>query len=238
MENNNIAISVEGTFRKDIMIDIWQVLMLLLSLYVLRELSIEIIWPFAPSTLIILERIDLVICVFFMFDFFYFLLKAENKMSFIKARWIDFVSSIPFVGLLRVLRIARVVRLVKFLKLIKLIRGSKGVFFIVSWLNQNKLRSILVSYVLILIIVLMYSSLAFYSFEKDVNENINEFFDAFWWAFITVTSVGYGDVFPVTKVGKVIAMVLTLAGMGLFSVVTAELSAKFLNYIGKEDKDG
>ena len=67
-------------------------------------------------------------------------------------------------------------------------------------------------------------SFAFYSFEKGVNQNVNHFFDAFWWAFITLTSVGYGDIFPVTTEGRIIGMILTLFGMGLFSLVTAELA--------------
>jgi voltage-gated potassium channel len=216
-------------------VNLWETFILLLSLYVLIELSIEIIIPLDSKTLLVLERIDFVICLFFLGDFFYFLSKADDKWTYFKKRWIDFLSSIPFVGVFRMLRITRIVRFVKLLKLLKLLKGGKGLIPIVRWLLGNKLRNLLVSYILILVIVLFYSSLAFYSFEKDLNPNINEFFDAFWWAFITVTSVGYGDIFPITKIGKVIAMILTLSGMGLFSVVTAELSAKFITYI-KEDK--
>ncbi|MDP4208773.1 MAG: potassium channel family protein [Bacteroidota bacterium] len=83
-------------------------------------------------------------------------------------------------------------------------------------------------------VVWFYLSLAFYAFEKDVNKNVHEYFDAIWWAFTTVTSVGYGDICPVTKVGRIITMILVLSGMGLFSLVTAELSANFITIIKKE----
>ena len=64
---------------------------------------------------------------------------------------------------------------------------------------------------------------------------VNTFFDAFWWSFITITSVGYGDIYPLTVAGKIIAMILTLLGMGLFSLITAELSVKFISLIKKDD---
>ena len=211
--------------------------MIILSIYVLVELSIEIIWTFSPQTSTILERVDLAVCSIFMVDFLYYFNKAESKKKYIKSRWIDFVSSIPFVGVFRLLRIARVVRFIKLFRLMKILRGAKGSVYIFRFLFGSKLQNILISYILILIVVIFYASLAFYSFEKEVNPNINEYFDSIWWSFITVTSVGYGDVYPITKIGKIIAMVLTLSGMGLFSVVTAELAAKFLTYIRIDSQD-
>ncbi|MGB5990219.1 MAG: ion transporter [Marinifilaceae bacterium] len=212
---------------------IWEIFIMLLSLYVIAELSIEIISPFSYATQVILDWVDLGICMIFLLDFFYFLYYSDNKKQYFKRRWIDLLSSIPFGGILRAFRVARVLR---FLKFIKLLRGVKGVLPIIRWLTANKLRSVLISYIAILIVLVFYASLAFYSIEKDANQNVNEFFDSIWWSFITLTSVGYGDIFPVTKAGKIIAMILTISGMGLFSLITAELSAKFLHYINTNKK--
>ena len=211
----------------------WEYFMLMLSLYVLIELTIEIIYPISEPTLRLLEKIDFIICIIFQIDFFYFLYHSDNKKKYLKTRWIDFVSSIPFIGLLRCFRLAKVIRVVRLLRVFRILRASKAILYIIRWLSNNKMISVFVSYILILTIILFFSSLAMYSIEKDINDNINEFFDAFWWSFITVTSVGYGDIYPVTKLGKVIAMVLTLSGMGLFSLITAELSAKFICQIRK-----
>lgn len=217
---------------KELSINAWEILMLFLSLYVLIELSIEIVWTYSSATSLLLERIDLAICAVFLVDFFYFLYKSDSKLDYFKSRWVDLISSIPFVSAFRILRIAR---FVKVLRLLRLLRGAKGLTYLFRYMSGSKMQSTLIAYVFILIVVLFYSSLAFYSFEREVNDSVNEYFDAFWWAFITVTSVGYGDVYPITKIGKVIAMILTLSGMGLFSVVTAALSAKFLSYIKKEE---
>lgn len=213
----------------------WEIIILVLSLYTIIQLSIDIIYEFESKTQLIIEYVDVGICSIFLIDFFYFLIKSKNKKKYLKNRWIDFIASIPFVSSLRIFRIFRVFRAVRLLKVLKVFRGIKGLLPILRWLSESRLKSILVSYILILIIVMLYCSLVFYSFEKDLNSNINNFFDAFWWAFTTVTSIGYGDIVPITNAGKITAMILTLAGMGLFSVVTAQLSASFYHILKNEN---
>lgn len=63
--------------------------MLMLSLYVLIELSIEIIYPLSESNLLLLEKIDFIICIIFQIDFFYFLYHSDNKKKYLKTRWMD-----------------------------------------------------------------------------------------------------------------------------------------------------
>jgi voltage-gated potassium channel len=200
---------------------IWQTLIFILSLYVLIELAIEIIYPFSDHVINIINTVDFFICLIFLIDFFYFMWKSENKLKYLRGHWIDFIASIPFMTFFRVFRIARVFRI------IRLFRGTKALIHIVRILGTNKLQNILISYIIILILVLGYCSLAFYTLEKGVNPNIKTYFDAVWWGFITITTVGYGDIFPTTTGGRIVSMVLALAGMGLFSIVTAELAAKF-----------
>lgn len=205
----------------------WEIIILILSIYVFIELAIEVIYPFDQQTQTILDYIDLGICVIFLYDFFHFFFTSEDKWKYLKKRWIDFIASIPFIGVLRILRMARIFRAVRTLKVFKILKGLKSFAPIINWISENKLRNILVIYVFILVMIMIYCSIAFYNFEK----NINEFFDAFWWSFTTVTSISYGDIIPITKIGKIIAMILSLAGMGLFSVITAELSANFYKII-------
>jgi len=211
-------------------------IILVLSLYVVVELSIEVIFTFQPRTQEIIDSIDLLICIIFLFDFLYNFIISKEKLKYFKSYWIDLISSIPFINFFRVLRIARIIRIVRMIKLLKVLRGIKGFTSIVRFLTKNKLRSILVIYSVILVLIIFYCSLAFYMFEKEVNESVKNYFDAIWWAFITVTSVGYGDVFPKTVEGRIFAIILTLSGMGMFSLITAELSSKFVFYL-KEKKE-
>jgi voltage-gated potassium channel len=205
----------------------WETFILILSFYVIIELAIEIIYQFDQQTIDIINSVDLVICLIFLGDFFYFLWKSENKKSYLKKHWIDFIASIPFMTFLRVFRLAR------FIRIIRLLRGIKGLNQLVKIIGTNKLQNILVSYIAILVLVMSYSALAFYSFEKGINNMVNSFFDAFWWAFMTTTSVGCNDIIAKTTEGRIISMALAVLGMGLFSLVTAELAAVLLKITKK-----
>lgn len=77
-------------------------------------------------------------------------------------------------------------------------------------------------------IVFLFSSI-FYWVEKDVNNSINHYIDSLWWAFATTTTVGYGDVVPVTFVGKIIGIVLMLIGVGFFGIYTALFARAILD---------
>lgn len=70
--------------------------------------------------------------------------------------------------------------------------------------------------------------------ERGLNDSIASPIDGVWWAFVTATTVGYGDVFPITAEGRGIGVVMMLVGISLLSVVTANIAAYFV----EEDQDG
>jgi len=90
-------------------------------------------------------------------------------------------------------------------------------------------------YAALLIFILFYGSTAFYFCEKGSNDLVQNYSDALWWSFITITSVGYGDIYPKTIEGRIIAIIMTLSGMGLFALITAEISAKFVKYMSETE---
>ncbi len=218
----NVAIKIRR-------IKLWENFIILLSVYVLVELGYEIIYPLSESAIKIINTIDFMICLIFLADFFYFLNESENKKAYFKKYWIDLVASIPFMTFFRFFRVVRVVRI------IRLTRGIKALIPIVRKIGTSKSQNILIAYILMLIIVMLYCSLAFFEFEKVTNSNIHTFFDAFWWAFVTTTTIGYGDIFPITTEGRIIGMILSLLGMGLFSLITAELATRFLRMTNDKD---
>ena len=76
--------------------------------------------------------------------------------------------------------------------------------------------------------MVIFSSIAILQVETDPNSNIKTAEDAIWWAYVTITTVGYGDKFPVTTEGRIIAAVLMTVGVGLFGTFTAFLASWFV----------
>ncbi|MBF9018754.1 MULTISPECIES: ion transporter [unclassified Oceanispirochaeta] len=210
-------------------------IMLFLIIYVLGQLAIEIIVPFRESTSLILSRIDFTICIIFLTDWFYFLFKSESKKLYIKKNWIGLLASIPFTQILRPLRFFRLFRIAKSFRLLKGLRGASPLF---RFLLKNKSRSALSIYLFLTTIIYSYCSLGMYNFEKGINESINGFPDVLWMSFTTLTSVGYGDIYPVTGGGRIMAAILVITGMGLFSLLTAEFATLILSFTktGNENK--
>jgi len=215
------------TFRK-----IYDILMFFLIIYVLGQLAIEIIVPFREATSQTLSRIDFTICIIFLIDWIVFLIKSSNKKLYIKKNWIGLLASIPFTQILRPLRILRLVRIVRSFRLL---RGLKGASPIFRFLLKNKSRSALSIYLFLTTIIYSYCSLGLYNFEKGLNESISGFGDVLWMSFTTLTSVGYGDIYPVTGGGRIMAGILVVTGMGLFSLLTAEFASIIISFAKKVD---
>jgi len=240
MENNKTTPIVNETLTFEQKKKYWEIFILSLSLYVIAELAVEIIYPFSQKAINYINHIDLLICAIFLGDFFFFLFHAgrdkedkkertKDRLDYLKWHWIDFLASIPFMTFMRAFRMVRIIRIVR------LLRGVKGLINIFRMLGTNRLHNILISYIIIMLLVMGYCSLAFYSFEKEINANVNDLFDAFWWAFVSLTTIGYGDIYPVTTEGRIVGMVLAMAGIGLFSVITAQLTTVFFKIQKQED---
>jgi voltage-gated potassium channel len=203
---------------------------LLLSVYVVVQLSLEIIKEMPSSLSELFSVIDLAICIIFLLDWLVFFILSKEKSKYVKSRSFDLVASIPFIQILRPFRIFRIVRL---LRALRLLRGLKGILPIVKRITASPARSALTIYLSITTVVYFYCSLGLYNFEREVNSQIGNFGDVLWMAFITMTSVGYGDISPKTTGGRIMAIVLVITGLGLFSLVTAEIATKLLKYVKK-----
>jgi voltage-gated potassium channel len=215
----------------------WQVAhdatILALSVYVLLQLAIEVITDPPSSVTLVLEFIDFGICIIFLADWAIFFVAAGDKWDYTKRRIVDLIASIPFLQVLRPFRIFRIVRLVRVLRFV---RGMKAIRPVLGFLARNRARSAFVLYLMITIVVYFYCSIGLYNFEKGVNQQIHGFGDILWMSFTTLTTVGYGDLYPITTGGRLMAGVLILTGFGLFGLLTAEFAAFILKRVKGEEK--
>jgi voltage-gated potassium channel len=167
--------------------------------------------------------VDGVLCLIFLADFFLRLKRAPTKRTYLlhEGGWLDFLGSLPFPGLrlARLFRIARVSRIVhKY--------GPRGVWEMIA---VDRAGSALLGTLFLTIIVLQFGSMFVLAAEARAdNANILTASDALWWSYVTVTTVGYGDRFPVTTSGRVVGVAMLTIGIGLFGVLTGFLANAFL----------
>jgi voltage-gated potassium channel len=197
-------------------------LILLLSFYVLLSLLVSTIFKLPPELVKLLNYVDNGICAVFLYDFIVRFRKADNKMKFMKWGWIDLLASVPTVDFMRAGRLFRLIRL------IRLIRAFRSTKHIVQHVFKNKVKGTLTSVAIIAVLMLLFSSIAILQFETDPDSNIKTAEDALWWSYVTITTVGYGDKFPVTTEGRIIAAILMTVGVGLFGTFTAFVSSWFV----------
>jgi voltage-gated potassium channel len=212
-------------------VTLWKLVILALSLYVLGALFVDTVFTLPEEVSNILERADVLVCVLFLCDFAVNLLKAPSKLKFLKWGWIDFVSSIPNLSMFRWGRVARVIRV------FRLLRGFRSTKEILAFIFANRAKGALFTMGLISFFLMLFSSIAILNLETHADSNILTASDAIWWAFVTITTVGYGDFYPVTRLGRLVAAVLMITGIGLFGTFTAYVASFFLQPNEEEEEE-
>jgi len=202
----------------------YQLFILGLCIFVLVALGARSFFRLDAETAKILDYADTAICVVFLLDFFRSLMTAGNKVRYlVRWGWLDLLSSIPAVDILRWGRSARAVRIVRVL------RGLRATRTLGTRLLDMRASSAFWATALFAILVTVFGSIAILHLENGPESNIKSAADAMWWAFVTVTTVGYGDLFPVTPAGRVLASVLMVTGIGIFGTFTAFVATAFIS---------
>lgn len=175
------------------------------------------------AILYVVGTMDFVLSFFFLIDFVRRLkiAKDRSRYFFHEFGWADLLASVP----LPQLKLFRIFRLIKAYRLIKQAGGRK----VVKEFWRNRATGALFIVFFMIILLLEFGSVAVLYAEKgDPAANITTASDAIWWVYVTITTVGYGDQYPVTLNGRLVGMVVMLVGVGLFGVVTGFLANKFL----------
>ncbi len=201
----------------------YQLFMLSLCVFALVALGLERLVDPGGAVWRVLQLADDVICVIFLFDFAHSFATARDRWRYLRTwGWIDLVSSVPNFQVLRVGRAARILRI------FRVLRGAKATRVLASCVFERRAESAVMAAALATVLLLVFASVAILHFESVPEANIRGAEDALWWSVATVTSVGYGDRYPVTWEGRIVAVTLMFAGLGLVGVLSGLFASWFM----------
>jgi voltage-gated potassium channel len=153
------------------------------------------------------------------------LLPISNEVSKILKYFDYFLCAFFFCEFLYTFRYARVIRIIR---IVRIIRAFKSINEFLNHIYLNKAKGAFSSVLILAFLILIFSSIAILQVEDTPNSNIKTAEDAIWWAYTTVTTVGYGDKYPVTSEGRLIAIFLMTFGVGMFGTFTAYIASLFV----------
>ena len=214
---------------------ILHILILLLSVFLIITISIDTFHNISFWNQGNYMEIQLWICSFFMFDFLLEFVLSDHKWKYLRNRFIFFLVSIPYLNIFSYLNLNFSSETYYFLRFIPLVRSGYALAIVVGWLSYNKISSLFISYVTMLMATVYFSSLIFFVLEHAVNPMVTRYTDALWWAFMDVTTVG-SNIYAVTATGKILSVVLAALGMMMFPIFTVYVTS-LLQKFNAQDKE-
>jgi voltage-gated potassium channel len=160
------------------------------------------------------------------------------KFSFSFFGLIDFLAILPFylpLFLALDLRFIRLLRLIRLFRILKLIRYNSSLLLVLQVLKEKK-PELGITLFITFILMLLSSTLMYFVENESQPEAFPNILASFWWAIATLTTVGYGDVYPITGLGKLIASFVAILGIGIVALPTGILSSAFYETIQRKNE--
>lgn len=200
--------------------------------------SIETVPNLSETTLAILNYCELFIVVVFTAEYLARIWLTEKKLKFIFSFYglVDLLAIAPFYLATAIdLRSLRLLRLLRLLRILKLVRYNQALSRFTSALSVAKEE--LIIYTLGSFVLIYLSAVGIYHFEHAAQPEVfRSIFDSIWWAVATLTTVGYGDIYPITTGGRLFTFLILILGLGMVAVPTG-IVASALSSIRKGDID-
>jgi len=184
----------------------------------------------APRLLLLAEVANWIIWLGFVAELGVKLIFSANRVQALRSSWLEVVIVIltpPFIARLedlsplRTVRAFRVLRFIRFVRIglagLEILRGLRRL------LSHHRLAYVLCAMVLIVLL----GGIMLFLLEAETG-TVQDLGDALWWAVVTVTTVGYGDITPKTAMGRLVALVVMLVGISFVSILTANIAAYFM----------
>ncbi|HAF31108.1 MAG TPA: potassium channel protein [Bacteroidales bacterium] len=162
-------------------------------------------------------------------------IKSILKFIFSGYGIIDLLAILPFYTpfLIKIdLRFLRILRLTRFLRVLKINRYNNSLNLIWSVIKEKKTELAITGFITFLILLIA-SFVMFYVESEKQPDAFPNILASFWWAVATLTTVGYGDIYPITGLGRLISGLIAILGIGLVALPTGIVSAGFIEKIGK-----
>ena len=201
----------------------YQLFMVLVTLLALAIAFAYYLIPLPATVDQVLYVVDSLVAVVLLYDFFAHLFSKRGRVRYLLTYgWLDLLGALPG---LPALRLARVLSLAVMLRELRDTTPKDARMAA----RQRLAESTLLAVVLVVLVVVTIGSVLIVLIEAPVkNANIKTGEDAVWWAIVTVATVGYGDKFPVTPMGRLIGTAMIVVGVSLFSVLTSYIATQFM----------
>jgi voltage-gated potassium channel len=194
----------------------------ILIIYSVICFSIETLPDLSQATIQFLRYSEIIIVSIFTLEYLYRLYITEGKVNFVFSFYgvIDLLAILPFYLAtaidLRSLRLIRLLRLARLLKLVRynsaIVRFGKAIYLVKEELFIFTVASLVMLYL---------AAVGIYHFEHEAQPEVfRSIFDSLWWAVATLTTVGYGDIYPITLAGRIFTFFILIVGLGLVAVPT------------------
>ncbi len=203
--------------------DIFILVLTIMSLAVM----VLLLLPLSAETLQLLRVYDNAICIVFLVDFFGNFAGARPKNAYLVGRrgWLDLLGSIPSFGIIPIAGLLRLFRLSRLARVSRMLRGQARERLIKDVLDNRGQYATFIT-ILSAFMVLSVASVMVLQFEsKSPDSNITTGGDALWWGLVTITTVGYGDYYPVTALGRLTGVFVMFAGVGIIGSLASILAS-------------
>lgn len=201
--------------------------------------SIETLPDLKQSTRDLLGVIEIFCVVIFTIEYVARIYIAEKKLKFVFSFFglIDLLAILPFYlsfGLdLRSLRLLRMFRLFRLLKLARYNRAMRHFGRAMLMAKEQ-----IILFMAITMVLIYFSAVGIYYFEHDAQpQHFSSVFESLWWSIITLTTVGYGDVYPITVGGRVFTFFILLIGLGIVAIPTGIISSSMTKVFDMKNDD-
>ncbi|MGZ6271289.1 MAG: ion transporter [Candidatus Limnocylindrales bacterium] len=204
----------------------YNIFILVLTVYSL-VLMVLVIVPLDPDTHSLVNFYDNAICVVFLIDFALNLAGSRPRRAYFVTRrgWLDLIGSIPSFSFIPFTALLRLARLSRLARITRLMRGQAGKDLVIDVLKNRSEYATFITVLLAGMVLSVASILILQEESRSPGANIQTGGEALWWGIVTITTVGYGDFYPVTALGRITAVFVMFAGIGIIGALASILAS-------------